>query len=101
MYEFHPLELYYHFLLYIIKLKKANSVWIIACSRNCAFQIHEEIPENVLTKNQVSENAADNMSRWYPDEITLLVKATALYPVGTTKRLKFALVFVSNLVFYS
>uniref|UniRef100_A0A0R3RZF6 DnaJ homolog subfamily C member 2 n=1 Tax=Elaeophora elaphi TaxID=1147741 RepID=A0A0R3RZF6_9BILA len=49
-------------------------------------QIHKEVPESVETKDGVSENTVDNMSRWSPGEITLLVKATTLYPVGTTKR---------------
>ncbi|CAG9538799.1 unnamed protein product [Cercopithifilaria johnstoni] len=49
-------------------------------------QIHKETPENVETKDGVSENATNNISRWFPDEIALLVKATTLYPVGTTKR---------------
>ncbi|KAL3982856.1 DnaJ domain family protein [Acanthocheilonema viteae] len=49
-------------------------------------QIHKEVPESVEIKDGVSENGTDNMSRWSSDEITLLVKATTLYPVGTTKR---------------
>ncbi|MCP9265585.1 DnaJ-domain-containing protein [Dirofilaria immitis] len=48
-------------------------------------QIHKEVPESVEPKNE-PENATDSMSRWSSDEITLLVKATTLYPVGTIKR---------------
>ncbi|EJW86273.1 DnaJ domain-containing protein [Wuchereria bancrofti] len=50
-------------------------------------QIHKEVPESIETKDGVSpEYTTDTMSNWSPDEITLLVKATTLYPIGTIKR---------------
>ncbi|VDN27739.1 unnamed protein product [Gongylonema pulchrum] len=51
-----------------------------------ALKVDDEVPKNVKAKNATPGDAPAQPNRWSSEEISLLVKATTVFPAGTVER---------------